>query len=35
MFEISIEAEEFKGLRTVKQHMLVNEVLFYEMDSIG
>lgn len=26
MFEVSIEAEEFRGLRTVKQHMLVNEV---------
>ena len=26
MFEVAIEAEEFRGLRTVKQHMLVNEV---------
>ena len=26
MYEISIEAEEFRGKRTVQQHMLVNEV---------
>ncbi|XP_049808488.1 bolA-like protein 3 [Schistocerca nitens] len=27
MFEISVEAQEFKGLNTVKQHRLVNNAL--------
>ncbi|KAL4235007.1 BolA-like protein 3 [Mactra antiquata] len=31
MFEVSIEAEEFRGLRTVKQHMLVNQALKEEI----
>ncbi|XP_060596364.1 bolA-like protein 3 [Ruditapes philippinarum] len=31
MFEVAIEAEEFRGLRTVKQHMLVNEALKKEI----
>ena len=26
IYQISIEAEEFRGKRTVQQHMLVNEV---------
>lgn len=26
MFEVSIESEEFRGLKTVKQHMMVNKV---------
>jgi len=26
MFEVSIEAEEFRGQKTVKQHMMVNQV---------
>lgn len=37
MFEVSIEAEEFRGLKTVKQHMLVNQVihllLYYAIDT--
>ncbi|KAH3769232.1 hypothetical protein DPMN_170481 [Dreissena polymorpha] len=31
MFEVSIEAEEFRGLKTVKQHMLVNQALKEEI----
>lgn len=27
MFKVCIEAEEFRGLRMVKQHMLVNQAL--------
>ena len=27
MFEVLVEAEEFRGLKTVKQHMLVNQVM--------
>ncbi|XP_025115459.1 bolA-like protein 3 isoform X1 [Pomacea canaliculata] len=31
MYQISIEAEEFKGKKTVMQHRLVNEVLAEEI----
>ncbi|XP_063238830.1 bolA-like protein 3 [Bacillus rossius redtenbacheri] len=31
MFEIMVEAQEFKGLKTVKQHRLVNEALKEEI----
>ncbi|KAL7298289.1 bolA-like protein 3 [Trichogramma pretiosum] len=31
MFEISVIAPEFKGLNTVKQHRLINEVLKEEI----
>ncbi|XP_052817199.1 bolA-like protein 3 [Mya arenaria] len=34
MFEVSIEAEEFRGLKTVKQHMLVNQALKEEIQQM-
>lgn len=29
MYTVFVEAEEFRGQRTIKQHRMVNEVLIY------
>ena len=33
MYEIHLESEEFRGLRIVAQHMMVNKVCSLETDS--